>query len=156
MSKQQGFTLIEVLIAVVILAVGLLGMASLTLNSLQSSQGASLRSQASALAGDLGERLRANRDFAISNDTDYLLALNTATTNLPACVGSSSGCDAAGQAQRDLAEWRASLATNLPAGTAVIRKPDIPNNPRQYLLTLTWSEAGNRGAASSYTLRIDL
>ena len=50
MSKQQGFTLIEVLIAVVILAVGLLGTASLTLSSLQSSQGASLRSPASPRA----------------------------------------------------------------------------------------------------------
>lgn len=152
MSKQQGFTLIEVLIAVVILAVGLLGTASLTLSSLQSSQGASLRSQASSLAGDLGERLRANRDFAISNDTDYLLAVDADPTNKPACIDDIAGCSAAGQAQRDLFEWRANLTTNLPAGTAVITKPDN----RQYQLDLTWSEAGNLNAASSYTLRIDL
>lgn len=152
MRTQQGFTLIEVLIAVVILAVGLLGMASLTLNSLQSSQGAALRSQASALAGDLGERLRANSDFAISNNTAYLLAANAAATNKPACADSNAGCSTAGQAQRDLFEWRASLATNLPDGTAVITKP----SNRQYELALTWNEAGNRGAASSYTLRIDL
>lgn len=152
MRKQQGFTLIEVLIAVVILAVGLLGTASLTLSSLQSSQGASLRSQASSLAGDLGERLRANRDFAISNDTDYLLAEDADATSKPSCVDSNSGCSAADQAQRDLFEWRASLTTNLPAGTAVITKPDN----RQYQLVLTWSEAGNLNAVSSYTLRIDL
>lgn len=152
MSKQQGFTLIEVLIAVFILAVGLLGTASLTLNSLQSSQGAALRGQASSLAGDLSERLRANREFAINNDTDYLLAANAGATNKPSCADNSNGCDTAEQAQRDLFEWRTSLTTNLPAGTAVITKP----SDRQYQLALTWNEAGNRGAVSSYTLRIDL
>ena len=155
MSKQQGFTLIEVLIAVVILAVGLLGTASLTLSSLQSSQGASLRSQASSLAGDLGERLRANRNFAISNDTDYLLAVDAGPTNKPACIDNVAGCSPADQAQRDLFEWRASLATNLPAGTAAIQKLGAPGS-RQYQLDLTWSEAGNLNAVSSYTLRIDL
>lgn len=156
MSTQRGFTLIEVLIAVVILAVGLLGMASLTLSSLQSSQGASLRSQASALAGDLGERLRANRDFAISDSTSYLLAAGAGATTRPACIDSSSGCSDSDQAQRDMFEWRASLSNNLPGSTAVITKPDSVNLPRQYQLVLTWNEAGNRGVASSYTLRIDL
>ncbi len=152
MNKQGGFTLIEVLIAVVILAVGLLGMASLSLSSLQSSQGAALRSQASSLASDLGERLRANRAFAVSNGTDYLLAINAAATSKPVCADNVAGCDAAGQAQRDLFEWRTSLTNNLPGGTAVITKPGT----RQYQLVLTWSEAGNLAAASSYTLRIDL
>jgi type IV pilus assembly protein PilV len=151
MSKQAGFTLIEVLVALVILAVGLLGTASLTLNSLQSSHGASLRSQASAQAGDLGERLRANRAFAVSNDTDYLLASNADPTSKPSCADSNAGCSPTDQAQRDLFEWRTSLATNLPGGTAVITKPS-----GRYKLVLTWSEAGNRAAVSSYTLWIDL
>lgn len=151
MNKQNGFTLIEVLIALVILAVGLLGTASLTLSSLQSSQGAALRSQASALAGDLGERLRANRDFAISNDTDYLLAEDADATSKPSCADSNAGCSPTDQAQRDLFEWRATLAANLPGGTAVITKPS-----GRYKLVLTWSEAGNRAAVSDYTLWIDL
>ncbi len=152
MNKQNGFTLIEVLIAVVILSVGLLGMASLTLSSLQSSQGASLRSQASALAGDYAERLRANRDFAISDDTAYLLASGAAATARPVCIDSNNGCSDTEQAQRDLFEWRASLTNNLPGGTAIITKPGAA---RQYQITLTWSEAGT-STASTYILRIDL
>jgi type IV pilus assembly protein PilV len=122
------------------------------LSSLQSNQGASLRSQASSLAGDLGERLRANRDFAVSNGTAYLLAANAVATSEPTCTTSNAGCNTTDQAQRDLFEWRAGLASNLPGGTAVISKPSA----RQYQLVLTWSEAGKGAAVSSYTLRIDL
>lgn len=160
MSRNQlGFTLLEVLIALVILAVGLLGVASLTMNSLQASQGASMRSQANALASDFAERLRANRAFAISNSSAYVLALGAATANKPACANAADGCDASGQAALDMAEWRALLNNNIPGATAIITKPGT----QQYVLTLTWVEAATRSKAGTdllgttdFTLRIDL
>ena len=153
MKQQGGFTLIEVLIAVLILAVGLLGTAALSLSSLQASQGASLRSQASALAADLAERIRANRDYAIgSSNTNYEYDSQGTTPTNPSCAASSSGCSGANQALRDLFEWQQSLDAALPDATAEVKK----KAGNQYEIALTWSESGNGAADTNYVLRIDL
>jgi len=60
-TKQSGFTIVEVLVALVVLAIGLLGIAALYLNSLQSGRTAIYRTQAVNLAADLADRIRANR-----------------------------------------------------------------------------------------------
>ncbi|MCK0506285.1 type IV pilus modification protein PilV [Aromatoleum anaerobium] len=59
-APQRGATLIEVLVAVVVLSIGLLGLAGLQMTSLQSNHSAYMRSQASLLAYDLSDRMRAN------------------------------------------------------------------------------------------------
>lgn len=59
--RTQGFTLIEVMVAVVILAIGLLGMATLMTQSMQSSESAYSRSQAGVLAYDILDRMRSNK-----------------------------------------------------------------------------------------------
>lgn len=63
MKCQKGFTLLEVLIAVLVLAVGLLGFAGLQLSSINNNQEAALQSQALAVANDLTSRMRANLDY---------------------------------------------------------------------------------------------
>jgi type IV pilus assembly protein PilV len=74
-NKQNGFTMIELLIALLILAVGLFGMASLMMTSMKSNQSAAMRSQASWLAYDIVERMRLNSDVATSSDSySWLLA----------------------------------------------------------------------------------
>ena len=62
--SQQGFTLIEVMVAVFVLAVGILGMAGMQAVSVRESQNSIFRSQADILAGDMADRLRANRSDA--------------------------------------------------------------------------------------------
>ncbi len=64
-NRQRGMTLIEILVTVLVLAVGLLGMASLTVGSLKNNQGAFLRTQATILAYDMADRMRANSAEAI-------------------------------------------------------------------------------------------
>jgi type IV pilus assembly protein PilV len=64
--KSKGFSLIEVLVAVLVLAIGLLGVAALQINATRANQSAELRSQASMLAYFMLDAMRANRKAAIS------------------------------------------------------------------------------------------
>jgi type IV pilus assembly protein PilV len=103
---QTGAGLIEVLITVLILAIGLLGLAALQTRSLQYNHASALRSQANILASDIIDRMRLNRKAAL--DGGYNLAYDGTT---PA---------GATLAQTDLREWRALLTQSLPsAGGAV-------------------------------------
>ena len=63
-TREQGFSLIEVLVAMIILAVGLLGIAGLFANSLKSADNAYMHSQAVVLAYDMGDRIRAKAELA--------------------------------------------------------------------------------------------
>ena len=74
--SMQGFTLIEVLIAVLVLSIGLLGLASLQAASLKNNYGAYMRSQASILANDMADRIRSNPGSGVAGtggalDGDY-------------------------------------------------------------------------------------
>ena len=100
-KKQNGFTMVELLIALLILAVGLLGMASLMMTSMKSNQSAAMRSQASWLAYDIIERMRLNSDVATLTP-NYLIAADAAPAD-PNCK--ANGCSADNVATLDLFEW---------------------------------------------------
>jgi type IV pilus assembly protein PilV len=109
--KQKGFGLIEILVALLILAIGLLGMASLQITSLQQTTGSQARTQAIFLAEDLVERIRANRP----NRGAYVLTAPTAV----ACDTDFSITNG-GVAADDLNEWRNALACLLPGGNGEV------------------------------------
>lgn len=117
---QAGFSLIEALIALVVLSVGLLGVAALQTQALLQSRDAYLTSQATSLVQDMADRIRANPD-AIS---DYA---HTAGSSPPS--GSSL-------ADNDVKDWLADLTTTLPQGQA-----NIVINGREADITVTWQEA---------------
>lgn len=119
-QPAQGFTLIEVLVALLVLSIGLLGVAGLQLASLRDSQDAYMRSQASILAMDITERMRANRDAARANEYDIAL---TAT---PAAGTARSA--------QDLQEWRTRIADALPNG-----KGAVSTAPELVTVTVQWS-----------------
>lgn len=102
---MRGFTLLEVLVAIVVLSIGLLGLAGLMASSLKNSHSAYQRTQATWLAYDALDRMRANRQVALAGG--YNLALGVAP-------GGS------GLAAIDLGEWDTALTNTLPAGDGSI------------------------------------
>jgi type IV pilus assembly protein PilV len=111
----HGFTMIEVLVAIFVLAIGLLGLAGLQASSLKNNTSAYTRSQAQLLAYDMLDRMRANQQGVTDGNYDDLLGT---TPSNPSCI--SSGCSVAQLAQHDAYEWTTVLAQTLPSGTGLV------------------------------------
>lgn len=124
--KQSGFNLIEVMIALVVVSIGLLGMAILQMTSLQQNQSAYHRSQATLLAYDITDRMRANMDEVDAGS--YFAASGTPTSDCINYTGAAAGCTPAEMAANDLDEWQASIATELPQGGGRVCRSDVDPN----------------------------
>jgi len=118
MRKNNGFTLIEVLVATLVLSIGLLGLAALQANNLKNNQSAYFRSQATQLAYDIADRMRAN----VTASNSYLSTSTAvaAATQQADCTEVSTTCSPEKMAQNDLYELKSALATALPGGAATI------------------------------------
>ena len=102
MNRQEGFTLIEVLIAILIVAVGVLGVAGMQVVSLQQNRNALLRDTAVQLASDMTDRMLANE-----NQTYAAVGLDTAPSFITNC--NQDECNTAAMAQFDVAHWKCRL-----------------------------------------------
>jgi len=131
MNKNAGFTLIEVLIAMLVLAVGLLGLAGLQATSLRNNQTAYNRSQATQLAYDLADRMRAN----IAGKARYTAILASSATAKTNCL-TTTGCTPADLAENDLFEWNRAVGNSLPGGIGTIASPTA----NMFTITITWDE----------------
>lgn len=101
---QQGITLIEVLIAIVVMTFGLLGISGLMMVGVNNSTGSDLASRANQSASEIMDAMRANRGNAAS----YVIDFTTAASSSPTTT-----------AQNDIKQWRDGLAI-LPGGTGKI------------------------------------
>jgi type IV pilus assembly protein PilV len=124
-NVQRGMTLVEALVALVVLSIGLLGVAALQVASLRNSHAAHTRAQATALAYDIADRMRANRAAAQSGNYDIALG---ATIGTPGTL-----------AEVDLLTWKDALTATLPAGDGAIAQ--LGNLMR---ITIQWDDS--RGA----------
>ncbi|MCW8917793.1 MAG: type IV pilus modification protein PilV [Gammaproteobacteria bacterium] len=115
-EQGSGFTLIEVLVTLLVLSIGLLGLAGMQITALKNSHGSSLRNQATALSQEIGERIRSNRADAQSGAYD--IAVGALPADSPDCE--TAPCSGSEMAAYDLNEWKAALTNQLPAGDGAI------------------------------------
>ena len=114
-----GFSLLEVLIALVILSVGLLGIAALISTALKSNGSAYMRTQATALAYNIIDRMRANIPAANNLSYNVTMPASAATGASPTTCTTGS-CSSGQLATYDLAQWEYDLAQQLPQGRGAI------------------------------------
>jgi type IV pilus assembly protein PilV len=115
-AAHRGFTLVEVLVSLVVLSIGLLGMAKMVMVSSHSNDSAYLRSQATALAYQAKDSMRANLTASTANG--YATAMGV----MPAAQGtcSAAACASGALALSDVYWWKQHLQNALPAGTGSI------------------------------------
>lgn len=160
LQKNSGMSLIEALVALVIISIGLLGIAALQASGLRFNNIAAMRSMASIEAGMMMDMMRANIcgmhdasavdaypdcDPAVDNAFSYA-GTNTGnivdpgTTDLY-CWNPAVSCTSAQQAAADLWFWSQEVSTSLPQGTVAIVCNDAPcTNNSSYTITVSWQE----------------
>lgn len=144
---QRGMTLIEVLISLLILAIGLLGAAAIQLNALKYTDSSTKTSQASFIAYDMMDRIRANVDGNASNNgaNDVL-----STYSLASLSSAPSAGDMTNARTQDLYDFRQNVRAfggDTATGKIEVAKPVVT-------ITITWSDARaeNKAATQTFTL----
>ena len=149
-TRDAGFTLLEVLIALVVLSIGLLGLAALQSTGLRSTHGANLVSQSSILAYDMADRIRANPQVVAS-----YVGYETDCPEPAPALGANP--DTAALAAFDLAQWSCSIEGLLPAGRGLINGVTADGITR-YTITVEWRDLLVEDGADplTYVLTVDI
>lgn len=140
-SKQSGITLIESLVSLVILALGVMGLAGVQTRLLVESRTANSRAVAVGLIDDLTNRILLNRPAAFPVApavSAYVLTgfLDNVTSPTVAQDCVIAACTAAQMATSDLNQWRLAVERAFPGGQAFIFRPAA--NPNQLGIAIAW------------------
>jgi type IV pilus assembly protein PilV len=143
--QQRGITLIESLVAIVVVALGILGVLGVQMRTLSDTRTSVYRGQAIRMIEDLSERMKAHPNALVSIDS-YTIAWRPGPAPTPPaaklCTGATT-CTPAEFAAFDLLEWKRNLERNLPLGDAtVFYAPAEPNagSRRQLGVMIRWRE----------------
>ena len=151
---QCGFTLLEVMIALVIFSIGLLGLAGLQAGGLRTNTQAQLRTIATIQAYDMAERIRSNPRGV--EDGNYN-AFDDATPTAGDCI--SNTCTAAEMATYDYYEWELNTQNVLPSGHGTVSSAAVGGGAtRLFTITVMWDEerTGVNGTGCSGDPTVDL
>jgi len=136
-DNQNGFTLLEVLITVLIMSIGLLGLAGLQVTSLKNNHSSYQRTQVTLLAYDVVDRMRANTiaiatgNYVAKGGYTVSYSGGTHVISAPAATAgctTTTGCSIAAMASTDINQWRVMLANELPGGVGVICLDSTPDD----------------------------
>ena len=142
-QTENGFSLIEVLVTLLILAIGLLSIAAMQLKGLQYNHDAYMRSQVNVLAYDIADRMRLNRANVANYVSNY-----TVPVNMPTGCVVATGANAA----NDLACWRLQLFNTIPPGSVADVAVNA-GNPNMFDVTISWSDREGANRAVEYTFQ---
>lgn len=152
--KQSGFTLVEALVALVVLSVGMLGIAGLYVEGLRASKTSIYRTTAVTLAADMADRIRANLRDALPQPP-----VGAGNPYAGAGPGANNGCFAACTqlqlAQDDWWWWTQDMNSRLPVGANAVIAVAASPPTTTYTITVSWPETG-QAALSSYVLVMQL
>ncbi len=112
-TQQTGFSLIEVLVALLVLAIGLLGILVMQARGLQLNQAGYMQSQAMFMAEDIVERIRSNQTAIDSYSIDFE---DAGDDSAGYCDSIGSACSDTEMAASDLLQWKTQLSNVLPQG----------------------------------------
>jgi type IV pilus assembly protein PilV len=136
--SEAGFSMIEVLVTLVILAFGLLGLAGMQSIGLKNSQGSLSRSQATVLGYDIIDRMRSNCMNALGGD--YAIAIGSGIPSAGAAMSSV-----------DLNQWKTALAENLASGDAsiVVSAPTSAEPVPFATVIVQWNDSRSTGGTAT-------
>lgn len=137
MRKKNGFAMLEILVTIIIITFGLLGIAGLIANGLKVNHSSYGKSQASWLANDIIDSMRANRAQASLNPSPYNIAMDAEPTGV-------------GIPLEDLTLWKLKLARALPSGTG-----SITVSPEKVVVIIQWDDSRVSGGSSTQQLSVE-
>lgn len=129
---SAGFSLIEVLVSLLVLSIGLLGLAGLQVSAVAFNHSAYMRTQATNLAYEISDRMRANRQAALDD------AYNGGFAVTPPLCGDD--VDGGTVAEQDVSAWRISLSCTLPGGNG-----SVDLDGERLTVVVRWDEARGGG-----------
>jgi type IV pilus assembly protein PilV len=153
--RMRGFSLVEVLVSIIVISIGLLGVAKIQALALSSTGTARMRSMAAFAAASLAATMHADRAYWASLTADPAVAINVASATVTAAdanlvTAPAGGCTTvspckitAQLAAQDLRDWLSSLKTTLPASanpTATINCQMPTGNPVTCAVHILWRE----------------
>lgn len=151
-SPAVGMTLVEVLVTLLVLSVGMLGVATLLVLGIRNSQSAMLRTHAVHVVSDMADRIRANPEARSAYDTStYGGAPQLRNCAPEAFASEGDNCNAAQLAEDDLARWQEMVRITLPGlpdaeEMAVVRfHPGVGIEPDRYRVQVAWQEPRGPG-----------
>ncbi|MCY1399323.1 hypothetical protein D3C76_439930 [compost metagenome] len=167
MSRQRGFSLIEVLVSLLLTCIGVLGMAVLQGRAVQYSHDATLRNNAIILADDLLEMMRSNRTALLgahdklSSASAYYKAVGSSLPSTPGnCADRDRSSGGAAIATADLGCWRGEVEKLLPVTPAILDSNFfiIRDTDSTVRIQVAWADAksGLCKSICTYTLRAEL
>jgi type IV pilus assembly protein PilV len=143
--SQRGFGLVEALVALVVVSVGMIGIAVMYGQGLGASRTALYRTQAVILASDMADRIRLNRRGGIT----YQSAGAGTNRN---CVPGGAMCSPVQMAEHDLWAWNAQIDRLLPGADGVVLFTAAA--PPTYTIRITWADVIEADGTSDYALAI--